>query len=272
MADTLSSRMLVNTLGIPGILIMIWLGGLWFTIFTSVVMLLAIREFYQINSTQDSAPMLWLGWIATLGIVMMYDNSVALVDNYLIISIIGFVLVGMAIELFRDKPNPTRNIAITLLGIFYIPILLGTLISLRQLDTVHNSHLTFGLFISIWMCDSAAYLIGKKWGRKKIFKRISPKKTVVGCVAGFIGAGVVFSVMIATKVLGNQFGWVDVAMFTVISGIFGQMGDFAESLIKRDVGVKDSGSFLPGHGGVLDRFDSLFFASPLTFVYVQLFF
>jgi|TARA_B100000315_G_scaffold48108_1_gene42859 phosphatidate cytidylyltransferase len=272
MADTLSSRMFVNTLGIPGILIMIWLGGLWFTIFTSVVMLLAIREFYQINSTQDSSPMLWLGWIATLGIVMMYDNSVTLVDNYLIISIIGFVLVGMAVELFRDKPNPTRNIAITLFGIIYVPILLGTLLSLRQMDTDYNSHLTFGLFISIWMCDSAAYLAGRKWGKKKICKRISPKKTVVGCVAGFIGAAVVFSVMIATKVLGTQFGWVDVAMFTVISGIFGQMGDFAESLIKRDVGVKDSGFFLPGHGGVLDRFDSLLFASPLTFVYVQLFF
>ena len=251
---------------------MIWLGGLWFTIFTSVVMLLAIREFYQINSTQDSVPMLWLGWIATLGILMMYDNSVVLVDNYLIISIIGFVLVGMTVELFRYKPNPTRNIAITFFGIFYIPILLGTLLSLRQMDTDYNSHLTFGLFISIWVCDSAAYLAGRKWGKKKICERISPKKTVVGCVAGFIGAGVVYSVMIATKVLGNQFGWVDVAMFTVISGIFGQMGDFSESLIKRDVGVKDSGSFLPGHGGVLDRFDSLIFASPLTFVYMQLFF
>ncbi|MAX31164.1 MAG: hypothetical protein CMG12_02350 [Candidatus Marinimicrobia bacterium] len=272
MADTLSSRMFVNTLGIPGILIMIWLGGLWFTIFTSVVILLAIREFYQINSTQDSAPMLWLGWIATLGIVMMYDNSVALVDNYLIISIIGFVLVGMTVELFRDKPNPTRNIAITFFGIFYVPILLGTLLSLRQMDTDYNSHLTFGLFISIWVCDSAAYLAGRKWGKKKICERISPKKTVVGCVAGFIGAGVVYSVMIGTKVLGTQFGWVDVAIFTVISGIFGQMGDFSESLIKRDVGVKDSGSFLPGHGGVLDRFDSLIFSSPLTFVYVQLFF
>ena len=272
MSDTLSSRMLVNTLGIPGILLMIWLGGLWFTMFTTVVMLLAIREFYQINSTQGSAPMLWLGWIATLGILMMYDNSVVLVDNYLIISIIGFVLVGMTVELFRYKPNPTRNIAITFFGIFYIPILLGTLLSLRQMDTDYNSHLTFGLFISIWVCDSAAYLAVRKWGKKKICERISPKKTVVGCAAGFIGAGVVFSVMIATKVLGNQFGWVDVAMFTVISGIFGQMGDFAESLIKRDVGVKDSGSFLRGHGGVLDRFDSLFFASPLTFVYVQLFF
>lgn len=272
MADTLSSRMFVNTLGIPGILIMIWLGGLWFTIFTSVVMLLAIREFYQINSTQDSAPMLWLGWIATLGIVMMYDNSVALVDNYLIISIVGFVLVGMAVELFRDKPNPTRNIAITFFGIFYVPILLGTLLSLRQMDTDYNSHLTFGLFISIWVCDSAAYLAGRKWGKKKICERISPKKTVVGCVAGFIGAGVVYCVMIGTKVLGTKFGWVDVAIFTVISGIFGQMGDFAESLIKRDVGVKDSGFFLPGHGGVLDRFDSLIFASSLTFVYVQLFF
>lgn len=270
MSDTLSSRMLVNTLGIPGILLMIWLGGLWFTMFTTVVMLLAIREFYQINSTQGSAPLLWLGWIVTLGIGMMYYNPGALADNYMVVAIVGFFLVGMVIELFRDKPNPTRNIAITFLGIFYIPILLGTLISLRQMDTVHYSHLTFGLFISIWMCDSAAYLIGKKWGRKKIFKRISPNKSIVGCVAGLVGAGVVFVIMHSFNLLGSQFDWNDVVVFSFIAGVVGQIGDFIESMFKRDMNVKDTGQFLMGHGGVLDRFDSLILASPFLFIYLKL--
>ncbi|MEE9167424.1 MAG: phosphatidate cytidylyltransferase, partial [Candidatus Neomarinimicrobiota bacterium] len=127
----------------------------------------------------------------------------------------------------------------------------------------------------IWISDSAAYAFGKKWGKKKILERVSPKKTITGSVAGLVSAvgfyllvwrmGLLESSQSAVSLSG-----IDALALGLIVGLFGQLGDFAESAVKRDMGVKDSGSILPGHGGVLDRFDSLSVASPMTFLYLTL--
>ena len=277
MSDKLSSRMLVNALGIPGILLVIWFGGIWFTLFMSIVLFLAITEFFRMNTSEDCTPKLWLGWVATFGFIWMYSNPHLIIGITPIISMILLFILFLLIELFSTAQNSTRSLGISVLGILYVPLLLGTLISLRIWDIPNDSmnnqisHVTFGLFVSIWVCDSAAYLIGKKWGKRKIFERVSPNKTVVGSIAGFMGAGAVFYLMHYFQILGIQFDLKDIFVFTMISGVFGQIGDFVESKFKRDVGVKDTGQFLMGHGGVLDRFDSLIFASPLLYSYLILF-
>jgi len=121
---------------------------------------------------------------------------------------------------------------------------------------------------SIWVCDSAAYFIGRAIGKHKLFERISPKKTIEGAIAGFVFA------ILAFVGLGELFlAEIPVVHFIVggsIVGVLGQYGDLAESMLKRDAGVKDSSNLLPGHGGALDRFDSILFVSPSYFIYLSI--
>jgi len=144
--------------------------------------------------------------------------------------------------------------------------MLGSLSELRNLPNI-GFKITLALFLSIWICDTAAFIFGKKFGKKKIVPNVSPKKTWVGTIAGFIGS-LIFLIAI------NQVGYfpenihiIDVVAIGIITGIFGQLGDWAESLLKREAGVKDTSNILAGHGGILDRFDSLTFAAPLTLLY-----
>ena len=107
------------------------------------------------------------------------------------------------------------------------------------------------------------------FGKKKIYPRVSPNKTVVGSIAGVFGALITVYILNTIGFIGIPLTWPKIVIFTVIIGFFGQAGDFVESLFKRDMGVKDSGKMLKGHGGVMDRFDSLIFASPLVFIFVK---
>jgi phosphatidate cytidylyltransferase len=123
------------------------------------------------------------------------------------------------------------------------------------------------VFIAVWMCDSAAYFCGRAWGKHKLFPRVSPNKSWEGAAAGFLAAVGAF---MAARSLALPYMTPGTAVVCgIIVGVFGQAGDLAESLLKRDAGVKDSSALIPGHGGVLDRFDSLLFVSPLVFVYLD---
>ena len=139
----------------------------------------------------------------------------------------------------------------------------------RSIDAEHGIYLTFALVTSVWACDSAAFFFGTKWGKKKILPRVSPKKSYVGSIAGMITSFGVMALFQSQGLLGNFFETKDIIIFSLITGVFGQIGDFVESMLKRDVGVKDSGTLLKGHGGVLDRFDSLIFAMPLAYLYLR---
>jgi len=280
MANTFASRMIINVLGIPGILLLVYLGRFYFAIFITLVCLLALREFYLLCRIKGISPQFSVGALACILISLFYYRG--LESTILSFSwqniVILLVLITIVFELFRNKEKGTENIAITLGGILYIPILLGGLIALRQIDLLDYSfgmRLTMSLFITLWVCDSAAYVFGKMWGKKKILERVSPKKTVTGCTAGLVSAILIYLLIWKLGYLESSQSSVslsilDVLILGIIVGVFGQMGDFIESLIKRDVGVKDSSNFLLGHGGVLDRFDSLIVASPLTYLYLKL--
>lgn len=267
-----TNRSIVSTLGIPGILLFIWLGGIWFAFFILAVMLLALFEYYQMAKLKNTHPIIWAGLLASVIIAYLYYYQPNIELIYVFSIIITFVIVILFIELFRKKPNPTENFNITIGGILYIPLLVGTLIRIRNFDTAHATNFTFALFVSIWICDSAAYIAGKKFGKKKIYPSASPNKTVVGSVAGLIFSFITYIVLDKIGFIKFDLNIVQITILSIISGIFGQTGDFVESLFKRDANVKDSGALLLGHGGVLDRFDSLIIASPLVYIFLNLYY
>lgn len=265
-----SNRTLVNVLGIPGILLCIYFGGYIFAAFITFASLIAITEFYKINGSKSTTPSMWIGWLGTLLIAHYYFHLPVISNTFLLFVVVTLVIVSMIVEMFMNRPEPSRNIAFTLTGILYIPLLLLALIGLRNLDGGGKSALTFAVFISVWLCDSAAFWFGKTFGKTKIFPRVSPNKTVVGTVAGLLTSIVFLTILYHYNVLGPGITLTDALVLGVITGGFGQLGDFMESLIKRDVGVKDSGTFLQGHGGAFDRFDSLIIAGPLAYFYLTL--
>lgn len=264
-----TNRTLINVIGIPAILYLLWQGGPAFASFIFLVMMIGLDEFYRMNTTGRQTPVKLTGYIFT-GLMAAYYfwlPAITLLQGLSLLTC--FIVITLFIEMGRNKLNPTRNMGITILGIMYVPVLLGSVIALRNLDTVYSTYFTVSMVVAIWSCDSVAFIFGMKWGQKKIFPRVSPNKSWVGSLAGLVSTFVVYYGLHVQGILPDL-TLLDVAVFSIITGFFGQAGDFAESLLKRDAGVKDSGKLLLGHGGVLDRFDSIIFASPLTYAYLSI--
>ena len=160
-----------------------------------------------------------------------------------------------------------------LLSFFWLIYGFGySLISLRLLD--NGMIFTYILFASVWACDTFAYIFGSKYGVKKIFPSVSPNKTIVGSVCG-IGAVMIiiigFYYVVDIYQLSIQFNYFDIIIITMIIGVIGQLGDFFESYLKRNAKIKDTSTILMGHGGFLDRFDSISFAAPVYYLYILYF-
>ncbi|MGC9364960.1 MAG: phosphatidate cytidylyltransferase [Fidelibacterota bacterium] len=268
--NNFASRMLVNILGIPAILLLIRNGGIPFVTFIGLVALLALIEFYDLMKQKGYQPWLPGGLAAGLTWIVVSYLSPGLLFPLIMLIILMF----LGIMLFKTIDNATANGAVTMFGFFYIPLMLSILIILRESphrfggEYREGSQLVMIVFATIWICDSLAYVFGKWLGKRKIAPNISPGKTWAGCSAGIIGA-------VLTVIMIYYLDWKpaylqlpDLLAIAGIAGIFGQSGDFIESVIKRDVGVKDSGSLLMGHGGVLDRFDSFLIAPAFVYLYI----
>ncbi|MGA7160127.1 MAG: phosphatidate cytidylyltransferase [Bacteroidota bacterium] len=204
-----------------------------------------------------------------------------------------FLFLALTFELFRNKGSVFVNVGYTILGVVYIGAFLAPLVGIRELfanefpsllaqkslqgvsgATAQSAIYGWGgltiisIFATIWICDSAAYFGGMATGRHKLFPRVSPNKTWEGAAWGFFAA--VGTMIAAQKLFLPYLQFNQAIAIGVIIGVFGQIGDLVESLFKRDAGVKDSSTMIPGHGGVLDRFDSLIFVSPILYLYIDL--
>lgn len=179
--------------------------------------------------------------------------------------IYGLLLLGLFVaELFSGCERPMSNLALYIMGNVYVSLPFGmlTMISMRNISW------TFALFVIIWVFDTGAYCSGRLLGRHKMFERISPKKTWEGEIGGVLLA-IVASLCFAWMLPSVPFYfWLAYGLLIAVAGTF---GDLAESMMKRSVHIKDSGNVLPGHGGILDRFDSLLFAAPVAFFFLEIF-
>jgi len=169
---------------------------------------------------------------------------------------------------FRDIPSVAVRFASTITGVVYVGLPLMFL-ALCKRDFGPEGGDTIVLILAIaWLGDTGAYFAGRFLGKSKLYEAVSPKKTRAGAAGGLLGSVVAASAMKLLRM--DELGWVDVVLIAVPGAILGQLGDLAESLLKRAVGVKDSGSLLPGHGGMLDRIDAVLFIAPYVYLYILL--
>lgn len=195
---------------------------------------------------------------ATVIPLLYYENTALLFPL-----LTGVILILSLLFLFR-LPVITEvhhRLGWLILGLVYLPFLLGHLIPLRLLPD--GRQWIFMTLIVIMSCDTFAYFVGRKIGRHKLYPAVSPNKSVEGGIGGLIGA--IFAIMIVKCTFLPILGFFDAALIGLLLGVMGQLGDLFESLLKRACQVKDSGNMIPGHGGILDRLDSLLFVFPLVY-------
>ncbi|WP_290508648.1 phosphatidate cytidylyltransferase [Alistipes sp.] len=240
-----------------------------------VLSLAGMHEFYALCERRGEAPQRVLGLLS--GALLFALNFAFVSDDIRILGPAGhafgsgmaFLLLLMPLlfvcELYRKRENPAANIAVTLLGVVYVALPFSLLLYLPILSTDAWTPWVVVAYVAIiWVNDVCAYLVGMTVGRRKLFERLSPKKSwegFFGGLAGAVGAG-----LAAGHLLGASLAaWAGLALVAAVVAV---AGDLAESMFKRAAGVKDSGSLIPGHGGVLDRFDAMLLSAPFVFVYM----
>jgi phosphatidate cytidylyltransferase len=226
-------------------------------------------EFYQLTKHIQVKPQIYSGLFisVTAFLYSFLDASGDLSWPMYLIPVLMVFFVPV-IELYRNTANPLTNIAATFFGIIYtgLPfVLMNYLVFFNS--SFFDGRILLGIFILIWGADSAAYLFGTRLGRNRLFERISPKKSWEGFIGGLITA-LLLSVLLAQFIEKlDLLQWLIIALITSIAGMY---GDLTESMFKRHIKVKDSGIFLPGHGGILDRLDSLILSVIPIFIYLHL--
>lgn len=248
------TRVLTGLVGLPIFLVALHEGALPMTVLTMVLAIIAVAEMQNLLRAKGIATSSLVYWFPILYLWAVHIGSVML-GLQLVVALCAGLL---ARQLITFPAFSLAEVGASLLAALYPSLLLGNLLLLRA---EAGMMWAFAAVVGVWAYDSFAYLIGVQFGRLRPWRDISPKKSVEGALGGLIGSVLVFAVV---------HGYLRLALFGAVSlgllvGVVGQLGDLAESALKRYVGVKDSGTLLPGHGGVLDRFDSLMFSATAVY-------
>ncbi len=237
-------------------------GNVLFAVILAIS-LIGMMELYrviQINKTFIGA----LGYAAAI----VYDVMILLkLENYNMLLIIVFLLLLMLAYVFSYPKFRVEEISIIFFGLFYVAVMLSFVYKVRMLDD--GILLVWLIFIGAWGSDTCAYLVGTLIGKHKILPRLSPKKSLEGCIGGVVGAailGFIYASVFKDKIAGVSNPQAAYAIICGASSIISQLGDLAASAIKRNHDIKDYGQLIPGHGGILDRFDSIIFVAPVVYL------
>lgn len=255
-------RVLTAIIGVPLLLFMIHWGGLAFSLFICAMCALCARE-YALILRLGSRPVQAAAVVASaaaLSLGLALGAPLGLVLS-------ATVIVTVLLEMASRAPSLERA-ALTVFGSAFLGLLPAHLTLLRGLRP-SGEKLCFLLFLCVWVMDTAAYAAGKSFGRRALAPMLSPRKTWEGAAAGF-AAAVACAMAGWAAFLRPDLTHRQALGLAALIGVSGQLSDLAESMVKRAVGAKDSGTLLPGHGGVMDRFDSFFLCAPIVYYYLEL--
>jgi phosphatidate cytidylyltransferase len=245
------------------------LGQYVFGVFYLVLSALALREFYGLVKQSGIQPNRSIGIVNGVLLYIAFSANQGLLpatSKYVFVLALTLSLIFFQ-ELYKKHDAPFTNIGYTFTGIIYTIVPFAFFHALAYLGGSFNFHVPLAFFIMLWSNDTGAYLSGYFFGRTKLFERHSPKKTWEGFVGGVLIAAVAGYIL---SIYYKEFSWDKWVIMAVLIGCFGTLGDLVESMLKRSINVKDSGSILPGHGGLLDRFDGLLLSAPIVYAYLYL--
>ena len=265
----LTQRLLSGVIGAAVFITFLVFNFYTFAFITALMLGLVLNEFYLMWGKYK--PLRFLGLLIGLssyGLVLL--NLIGFWDIRLVV-LIGVLVMSVPVVLLFDKDkNMMESFSITYMGLVYVALPCISLLLMSKTESIYsevsyNRFLILGVFLVIWSNDTGAYFSGKLFGENKLFSRVSPNKTIEGSVGGVVLALIIITIYVK-YIAESDFPYLWWVGFTLVISVAGILGDLIESQMKRNLGVKDSGNFLPGHGGVLDRFDAVIFALPFAYL------
>lgn len=274
----LGLRTASGILFVPLLIALALAGGVAFLAFVMLQTALGLTEFYRLMRAKGHQPVAWLGHLAAIAVLAIAYRPHTPFGGFLLT---GSLMLLLAVALRHpERRGIVESMAVTAFGVLYVGWLSAHFVLLRELPWraglayVDGMKLVLFAFLLTWSCDTGAYLVGRRFGRTRPFTHISPRKSLEGVIGGFVFA-IVASVIAAATFMRPDGGapWLTVSQAVavgVVVGLGGQVGDLVESLLKRDADAGDASDLIPGHGGVLDRFDSLYFGAPLVYHFLRM--
>jgi len=275
-AASLPLRVMTAVVFVPILVLLAWIGGVPFLAFVLIVLALSMRELLHLLESKGLHPHWKTGMVAVLlaPIAIVQRVRTGRLEEWHVGGLMTVLVVAVLLaELRRGAGRQAiANSAATLLAVLYVGWLGSHIVALRELTWITGESYARGAayallpFVLVWACDTAAYLVGKRWGRHRLMPDVSPKKTAEGAWGGLLAS--IAAAFVARATFAPFLTALDAALLGILVGLFGQLGDLVESLLKRDADTKNTSELIPGHGGVLDRFDSLLFAAPVVYYYL----
>ena len=257
-------RITSSLLGFPFVLIVLLLGNkILVDIALAIIAMIAMNEYFNAVS-KVANPVKWIGYVSCLSIGIVHIVPPEMLNMVVTLAVPTILLILFAQVIATEMKTTFKDIAYTFIGIFYVVFFI---MFLAFIDGMENGKILiwYALFAA-WGTDVFAYFVGKHFGKHK-FSKVSPKKSIEGCIGGTVSAVIIM--LIYTYVANNywamNYSYVFIAGAGVVLSLIGQIGDFAASSIKRFVDIKDYSNLIPGHGGMLDRIDSLIFLAPFAY-------
>lgn len=230
------------------------------------ISLIGMMELYRTIKLNKT----FLAFLGYAACISYYFLILLRLEHYNMIVFISFLLLLMFVHVISFPKYQPNQLTLVYYGLFYVAVMLSYIYKVRMLND--GDIMVWLIFIGAWGSDTCAYCVGVLIGKHKLFPKLSPKKSLEGCIGGIVGAallGFLYATIFQYRILGVRNPQVSFAIICGASSVIAQLGDLAASAIKRNHGIKDYGNLLPGHGGVLDRFDSIIFVAPIVYFLVE---